>query len=179
MSGYLIVDGYNIINSWEDLKGLGDKNMEAAREKLIDYLRDFVILWDKITVVFDAHQVPGGIEVRETLHALEVIYTRERETADNVIEKITHNIQGQGKDSINVLVATSDRVQQEIIFGRGARRISARELKILLESIKGDIREKYTENIFLLNRNSLDSHLKEEVREKLNKLRRGGKELKT
>ncbi|RQD72816.1 MAG: NYN domain-containing protein, partial [Candidatus Syntrophonatronum acetioxidans] len=173
MAGYLIVDGYNIINSWEDLKALGDKNMEAAREKLIDYLMDFAILWDKITVVFDAHQVPGGIETRETFHSLEVIYTREKETADNVIEKITHNF--QGRDNINILVATSDRVQQEIIFGRGARRISARELKILLESIKMDIREKYTENIFLLNRNSLDSHLQEDVKDKLNKWRRAGR----
>lgn len=177
MPGYLIVDGYNIINSWEDLKALGEESMESAREKLIDYLMDFAILWDKITIVFDAHQVPGGVETRETFHSLEVIYTREKETADNVIEKITHNF--KGRNNINILVATSDRVQQEIVFGRGAHRISARELKILLESIKIDIREKYTDNIFLLDRNSLDSHLGEDVRDKLNKMRHARGKLKT
>lgn len=175
MSVYLIVDGYNIINAWPDLKVLAEDNLEAARLKLIDCLTDYIFLWDKITVVFDAHLVPMGSGTRENFNSIEIIYTREGETADNVIEKITHKF--KGNSNIDILVATSDWAQQQTILSRGARRISARELKQFLTSIKQDIRNEYIENIFLIKKNSLDNLLEKDVKAKLDKWRYSGKKI--
>ncbi len=172
MPVYLLVDGYNIINAWPDLKALAREDLGAARLKLTEALEDHAYLWDKITIVFDAHLVPMGTETVENFNSIEIIYTREGETADIVIEKITHKFKGHS--NIDILVATSDWVEQQIVLSRGARRISARELKQLLTSIKQDIRDEYTENIFLLKKNSLDNLLKKDVKAKLDKWVRSG-----
>ncbi|MDO9574536.1 MAG: NYN domain-containing protein [Candidatus Contubernalis sp.] len=168
--GYLIVDGYNIINSWDELRDLALEDMDLARCRLINHLSQFNNMWDKLTVVFDAHLVPGGTENREMVHSIEVIYTREGERADNVIERITHNF--KGNSNINIWVATSDHTEQQTIFSRGAYRITPRELKSFLNSVKQDIRRNYTENIFMSTRNPLDELIKKEVKEKLEQWRR-------
>lgn len=170
MKELLIVDGYNIINAWGELSALASEDMDYARYRLINYLSQFNNLWDKLTVVFDAHLVPGGTESREIVNSIEVIYTREGERADNLIEKITHNY--KSNLNINIWVATSDQVEQQTIFSQGALRITPGELKRLLDTVKKDIRSNYSENIFMLTRNPLDERLKEEVKEKLEQWRR-------
>ncbi|UNC93341.1 NYN domain-containing protein [Candidatus Contubernalis alkaliaceticus] len=168
---YLIIDGYNIINSWQELRELAVEDMDFARYRLIYNLSQFNDMWDKLTVVFDAHLVPGGTESREMVDIIEVIYTREGERADNVIERITHNF--KGSSNINIWVATSDQTEQQTIFSRGANRITPSELKSFLDLVKQDISINYTENIFLSTRNPLDKLLKKEVKEKLEQWRRG------
>ncbi len=170
MKEYLIVDGYNIINSWEDLSAHALEDMDYARFRLINYLSQFNNLWDKLTVVFDAHLVAGGTESREIVSAVEVIFTREGERADNLIEKITHKL--KSNRNINIWVATSDQVEQQTIFSRGALRLTPGELKRLLDTVKEDVRRNYAEDFFMLTRNPLDERIKEEVKEKLEQWRR-------
>lgn len=169
MQEYLIVDGYNIINSWEELSVLAEDDMDYARFKLIKTLSQFNNQWDKLTVIFDAYLVSGGTETREVVDSIEVIYTREGERADNLIEKITHKY--RSNTNINIWVATSDHVEQQTIFSRGAFRITPGELKRLLETVREDVR-KSAENIFMLTRNPLDERIKEDVKEKLEQWRR-------
>lgn len=169
MAGYLIVDGYNIIQSWPGLKDLAGENLEASRGKLIDYLSGFVLSWDKITVVFDAHQVVGS-RTPQVISSIEVVYTREGETADSYIEKLTHKL--KEVNGVNVLVATSDLVEQQVVFSHGAQRISALGLRALLESTAEQVRINYTENIStLIPRNPLDNLLQPEIKDKLENIR--------
>lgn len=123
---HLIVDGYNIINAWPELSRLKNSSFEDARSKLIEILINYQgFKKNKITLVFDAHQVKGGIERREKFHLVEVVYTKETETADMFIEKLVGNQKGSG----HTFVATSDWIEQSMILQRGAYRISARELQ--------------------------------------------------
>ncbi len=122
---YLIVDGYNIINAWSDLNSLKEKSYAHARDKLIEILLNYQGLREfELVVVFDAHQVQGGKERRETFSNAVVVYTREGETADMFIERTVGELVGTAR----VVVATSDWVEQTMILQRGALRLSAREL---------------------------------------------------
>ncbi|SHH43953.1 NYN domain-containing protein [Tepidibacter thalassicus] len=167
MKEYLIVDGYNIINAWDDLKRIGNENLEYAREKLIELLVEYATFKDiKVIIVFDAYLVKGARQNVEEYKNLEVIYTKENQTADSYIEKLI----SQFKRSDVIRVATNDFAEQQIILGKGASRISARELKIEIDFAKQKIRKR-TENK-KIQKNTLDSIIDKETLSKLEKIRR-------
>lgn len=123
---YLLVDGYNIIFAWEDLKKICEYSLEDARDKLISILSNYQgAKGIELIIVFDAHMVKGNRGSLEKIGKTYIVYTKEAETADNYIERITKNLV---KDYI-VKVATSDRLEQIIIMGSGAIRVSATELR--------------------------------------------------
>jgi predicted RNA-binding protein with PIN domain len=146
---YLFVDGYNIINSWGKLKELSKLNLEVAREELIEIMSEYQTYSGiKIIIVFDAHLVKGNSGTMGKVKGVEIVYTKENETADQYIEKVLDEI---GRIE-RVRVATSDWMEQQIILGRGGTRISARELEMEIldqkrtinrknkkESLKGEI----------------------------------------
>ncbi len=123
---YLLVDGYNIIFAWEDLKTLARDSLDFARRQLMDILCNYQG-WRKcqIILVFDAYKVPHGTGEVEQYHNIHVVYTKEAETADAYIEKATFQLSKNHK----VTVATSDSIEQLIILGHGALRISARTFR--------------------------------------------------
>lgn len=137
---YLLVDGYNIIFAWKELKELAKTNLDSARTRLMDLLCNYQG-YKKMTLilVFDAYKVAGGQGSVMQYHNIHVIYTKEAETADQYIEKTVHEI-GHKYD---VTVATSDQLEQMIIYGSGAKRLSANGLWEELEAAKKEIREEY------------------------------------
>lgn len=123
---YLLVDGYNIIFAWDNLKKIANHSIDDAREKLIYILSNYQSVADySIIVVFDAHLVKGNFGTFQKRGNISVIFTKERETADNFIEMTTKKL---AKDYF-VKVATSDKLEQIIILGAGATPISAKQLK--------------------------------------------------
>ncbi len=123
---YLLVDGYNIIFSWEDLKKIAEENLDAARGELINRMCNYQgYAGCELILVFDAYKVKGKHRDIEKYCNINIVYTKESETADTYIEKVTHSL---SKDH-RVRVATSDGVEQMIILGNGAMRISASEFK--------------------------------------------------
>ena len=137
---YLLIDGYNIVFAWEDLRELAIKDIMAARDKLIDLIVDFAgFRKEHVILVFDAYKVRGGRG--EVIHVggIDVIYTKEAETADLYIEKAAHELSKRYK----VTVATSDAVEQVIIYGAGAYRMSAQNLLEELVLTKSLMREHY------------------------------------
>lgn len=163
----MIVDGYNIINNWPDLVKLKDESFDHSRDHLLDILSNYrALMGNKVIVVFDAHQVKGGSEKRETIAGVDVIYSKEGETADMVIERIVSNLP---KHSL-VSVATSDRIEQQITLGKGAARLPARELLLrVLQMEKNSSRYKSTG---VNTRSTLDGYMTDAVKEQLEKLRR-------
>ena len=139
---YLLVDGYNIIFAWDDLNELAKYNIESARGKLMDILSNYQG-YKKMTLilVFDAYKVKGNQGEVGMYHNIHVVYTKEAETADQYIEKTVHRIGHNG----NVTVASSDGLEQIIIMGAGAHRLSARDLRTEIEHTNGQIRENYLE----------------------------------
>lgn len=175
MAEYLVVDGYNVINSWKVLNKLKEENLEHARDKLMDYLAEYQSFrGERIIVVFDAHLVKGGQEFRERIMGMEVIYTKEGEIADLVIESL---VQDLVKAKNVVTVATSDSIEQKIILGQGAYRLSARELWSLVESNVKAIKEKKEDIDKHPKKHPLSSRLEDSVKEKLERMRRGEKKL--
>lgn len=169
---YLLVDGYNIIHAWKELKGLAEDNMEGARARLMDLLCNYqAVKKCSLIVVFDAYRVKGHVTETIDYHNIHVVYTKEAETADQYIEKFAHE-NGQKYD---VSVATSDGIEQIIIRGQGCRLISAMELWEDLERVKGMLREDYLERP-QLKRNSLLDVLPEEAAREFNKLKNRKKE---
>lgn len=140
---YLLVDGYNIIFAWPELKALSDNNIDSARDKLMDILSNYQGYRKcNLILVFDAYKVSGGQGSVFDYHNIHVVYTKEAETADQYIEKITHEI---GK-KYQVTVATSDRLEQMIIFGAGAKRVSAKGLLDDVKNTQKQIQERMKEN---------------------------------
>ncbi len=139
---YLLVDGYNIIFAWEELNELAKVNIEAARNKLMDILCNYQG-YKKCTLilVFDAYKVEGNPGSIQKYHNIHVVYTKEAETADQYIEKTVHEI---GR-KYHVTVATSDAMEQVIILGQGASRMSAKNLLDEVKQMKEEIREIYLE----------------------------------
>lgn len=123
---YLVVDGYNIIFAWEELKSLAKTSMDAARTALIEILSNYQgYRRCKVIVVFDAYKIKGGERRQEKHGSVDVVFTKEGETADTYIERLTYEMNGK----YHVRVATSDRQEQIIALGNGAFRLSASELK--------------------------------------------------
>ena len=142
MQNILLVDGYNMIGAWKELRSLRDKNFEDARDRLVELMAEYKAVkgW-RIIVVFDAHLVPGT-EQLYIQHDVEVIFTRKNETADERIEKLSTDLKGR---KIQIHVATSDMTEQNVVFGHGALRKSARELEIEMEIIQSNISRKVKE----------------------------------
>ena len=136
---YLLVDGYNIIFAWQELKELADINIDSARDKLIEKLANYQgYKGCKLILVFDAYKVKGGKENVIKQGDMWIVYTKEAETADRYIAKTSLELTGKGM----VRVATSDALIQMIIFGSGAVRTSARELEAEVKHVEGQILEK-------------------------------------
>ena len=133
---YLLVDGYNIIFAWDELKELAQADVAAARAALEDILSNYQGFRKCVVIlVFDAYKVKGNPGSVEKRHNIYVVYTREAETADAYIEKATYDL---GRDH-RVRVATSDGLEQMIILGHGALRLSARSFKAEVEQAQGEI----------------------------------------
>ena len=170
---YLLVDGYNIIFAWEDLKELAAVNIDGAREKLMDILCNYQG-FKKCTLilVFDAYKVKGNPGSVETYHNIHVVYTKEAETADQYIEKTVHEI---GR-KYRVTVATSDQLEQVIILGQGGQRMSARELLEDVIKVSHQIRETAREKRSS-EKNYLFDHLDEETAARMERIRLGEEEV--
>ena len=135
---YLLVDGYNIIFAWDELNALSKESLEAARHRLMDILCNYQGFKKCVLIlVFDAYRVPGSPGSIEQYHNIHVVYTREAETADMFIERVTHEI-GKGR---RVRVATSDGMEQVIILGHGALRVSARMFHEEVQEAEKEIRK--------------------------------------
>lgn len=135
---YLLVDGYNIIFAWDELKKLSESNLDAARTRLLDIMCNYQGYRDvTLIVVFDAYKVKGKVREVMEYNNIYVVYTKEAETADQYIEKSVHKIGSKHK----VTVATSDGLEQIIIFGQGAIRMSAANLKADVEAVNKEIGE--------------------------------------
>lgn len=133
MEEYLVVDGYNVLHSWKELEKLMQINLSHARDKLIDVLVEYRAMTEqKVIVVFDAHMVLGNQEHLEKINKIEVIYSKEGETADSVIEKLISSLIKKG----SVFVVTSDGDEQFAIFGQGAYRITPQELLNRIKQLK-------------------------------------------
>lgn len=174
MEEYLLVDGYNVIFAWEDLKELAKVNIEGARNKLMDVLCNYQGLKKcNLILVFDAYKVQGQELGVQKYHNIYVVYTKEAETADQYIEKVVHEI---GR-KYHVTVATSDNVEQVVTLGQGGKLLSARELRTEVEEVQRQIREEYL-NRPQKGKNYLFDYLDEEISGQMEEVRLGKKELK-
>ncbi len=170
---YLLVDGYNVIFAWEELRMLAQTTIDGARHKLMDILCNYQGYKKCILIlVFDAYKVEGGIGQAIRYHNIHVVYTKEAETADQYIEKLAHRM---GRNH-QVTVATSDGLEQLIIRGEGCRLLSAQDLK---EEILYANREIESEHLEPLRqgagkgKNYLLEYAKGEVADYLEWVRRG------
>ncbi len=167
MKEFLVIDGYNIIFAWPDFENFRDSGLEHARFKLVSRLVNYSHLsGKKVYVVFDAHQVKNSLERIETIDSVEVIYTQQDETADAYIESLVGRLLKEG----NVFVATSDRAEQGIVFGRGAYRLTPGEL---LQEMNRTWQEGVRHYAKSVPADSyLENFLLDQIRCKLEKLRR-------
>lgn len=169
---YLLVDGYNIISSWEELSDLAERDMAGARGKLMDILSNYQgYKKNTVILVFDAYKIEGNTGEVTRYHNIHVVYTKEAETADQYIEKTVHEI---GR-KYRVTVATSDALEQIIILGQGAQRMSAQGLKEEIEAANIEIRGGYL-NRHSRSRNYLFDYLPEDLAEDMEEVRLGKKE---
>lgn len=174
MEEYLLVDGYNVIFAWEDLKELAKVNIEGARNKLMDVLCNYQGFKKcNLILVFDAYKVQGQELGVQKYHNIYVVYTKEAETADQYIEKVVHEI---GR-KYHVTVATSDNVEQVVTLGQGGKLLSARELRTEVEEVQRQIREEYL-NRPQKGKNYLFDYLDEEISGQMEEVRLGKKEVK-
>lgn len=169
MNNYLLVDGYNIINAWDKFKKIAVKNLEEARDLFIQEIIDYKFYTgQKIIVVFDAHQVKSSNNRREVIKGVDIIFTKEHQTADSYIEKTVEKLTQNRRN--NVRVATSDWAEQQVVLGSGATRISAREFIIEIEMITSKIKIKTSE--ITKNRVTLEERIDKNVLKTLEKWRR-------
>lgn len=166
---YLLVDGYNIIFAWEELRELSKINIESARNLLMDILSNYQgVIKSTLILVFDAYKVPENPGEQTKYHNIHVVYTREAETADQYIEKTVHEMNRKYR----VTVATSDATEQMIVLSQGALRMSARELYEEVCRVQKDIRENWLER-YPGSKNYLLDHLPEELVREMEEIRLG------
>ena len=152
---YLLVDGYNIIFAWDELKTLARENIDSAREALIEILGNYQGFRKcNVIAVFDAYKVKGGQRHIEKHGDVTVVFTQEAETADTYIERTTYELANEKGRKYRVRVATSDRLEQMIILGNNARRVSAGEFKTEVEQVNEEIRNFLKQ---LARRNEIDN----------------------
>jgi predicted RNA-binding protein with PIN domain len=166
---YLLVDGYNIIFAWEDLRELARENVEAARNKLMDIMCNYQGFKKcALILVFDAYKVEGNVLEVMKYHNIHVVYTKEAETADQYIEKVVHEIGRR----YHVTVATSDGVEQVITLGQGGTLISAREFREEVEYVNQQIREE-SERRRDRSKNYLFDHMEKDLADHMEDVRLG------
>lgn len=166
----LVVDGYNVIGAWDELVQLKRRSISEARDRLVEILSEYKAYSGlRIIVVFDALYVKG-LESKQAINNLEIIFTNENETADDCIERLVAEVKHVKNQ---VYVATSDYAEQRTIFGRGALRISARELLINIEGIDDNI-EHSIKNLPKYD-GLLKSRIDQQTLKELEKIRRRGK----
>lgn len=165
----IFVDGYNVINSWPGLRETKNYSLDAARQKLIELLQNYAAFKGcRIFIVFDAHLQPGSLQKKEKLSEnLFIVYTKEGETADNYIEKTIDNM---GRRT-EVCVVTSDSLEQQLVFQRGAVRMSSWEFYFEVKEAEKKISTK-TQKKYSEKRDLLEDRIQKEVLEKLEKIRR-------
>jgi len=165
---YLVVDGYNILNSWPELSKIMEESITDARDRLIHLLNNYAGYKKyKIILVFDGHKVKDNLGERFFDGEVEVIFSPFGVSADHVIEKEV----GKLLKTHKVFVATSDKLQQEIVWSKGAYRISSRELLAELERSKKEYRE-VIEQKASRKRNYLELNVNQDILDKLEKIRR-------
>ena len=167
---FMLVDGYNIIHAWADLRELTeDVSLENARQQLMDVLSNYKGTHKELTIilVFDGYLVKGNIGTVYEYNNINVVYTKEAETADHYIERVVTSL----PKHYSVRVATGDGLEQLIIYGQGAIRMTARELKNEVQAVETELRQKFIENRPPKN-NILADHLDEEALTWLEALRR-------
>lgn len=163
---YLLVDGYNVIFAWEDLKELAAVNLDGARGKLLDILCNYQgIKKCSLIAVFDAYRLKGHPTEVLDYHNIHVVYTKEAETADRYIEKFAHD---NGK-KYDITVATSDGLEQIIIRGEGCRLLSARDLREEIDRAQAALKEEFLDRPGK-DKNYLLDGLSGEAQEQLMKL---------
>lgn len=168
MRDILLVDGYNMIGAWPELRVLKDRDLGLARDRLVEVLAEYQAYTGfDVKVIFDAHMV-SGIGKKYNNFRIDVIYTRENETADERIEKLVHKLK---RIDTRIHVATSDFTEQSLVFGSGALRKSARELLIETEMVEKRINKDV--ELRKKKRNSTKIPLSEEVFEIFERWRRG------
>ncbi len=137
---YFLVDGYNVIFAWEELREIASVNLDGARGRLLDIMCNYQgHIGKELIVVFDAYRRKGHVEEAVRYHNIYVVYTKEAETADAYIERTTHDM----AEKYQVTVATSDRLEQMIVIGEGASRISARELEQEVARVNREAMEQF------------------------------------
>lgn len=164
---YLIIDGYNVINGWPELKKLAVENFEESRRQLIEMMAEYQSFKGlHIIIVFDAHMVKGNMEKSDMIKGIKIIFTKEGETADSYIEKFILQLSKKNRAA----VVTNDWAEQQMILGGGATRISIREFIIDFDRAKNSINKK-TEKL-QEQRDVLSNRIDPIILEKLEKLRR-------
>ena len=134
----LLVDGYNVLHAWSGLYREASQNLAMARERLIDYLQDYQgYSGQEIILVFDSHLSRGNRQ-HHTKGKLQIVYTRRFETADQYIERVADQLADDPR--VQLRVATSDAMEQLVVLGRGATRMSAHELWEELQGLRDDAR---------------------------------------
>lgn len=164
----LLVDGYNMIGAWPFLAELAKASMQEARDALLEKLADYqAFSGRRVVAIFDAYRVPG-LGKSYTQGKVQVYFTKEKETADECIERLVGEFSHRRR---KIYVATSDLIEQHVIFARGALRVSARELLIELEQSEQEVQRKIRKEQ-TKGRNTLDSTLPPDVRQMLERWRR-------
>ena len=167
MKEYLIIDGYNVINAWPTLYSIAHKNLEDARSQLIEMMAEYQSFKGiKVIIVFDAHMVKKSMEKTEKKLGVEVVYTREKETADSYIERLIVDLSRKNR----VVVATNDLIEQQMVLGSGATRTSVRELIIDYNNVKERINKRI--DALKIQKVDLSNRMSDEILEKLEKFRR-------
>ncbi len=169
MAEYLLIDGYNVINAWQEFVVLRQENLEHAREVLIGYIAEYAAFKGyQATIVFDAQEVSTEASLTRR-GTVDVVFTDEGETADSWIERKTYEL---GRIHAKTFVVTSDYAEQLHVLGTGAYRISSREFHEDLKKAKKAIQEKMKQPASGLNRNEVGNRLPDHVLEHFEKLRR-------
>ncbi|TYQ17013.1 UNVERIFIED_CONTAM: hypothetical protein Cloal_3614 [Acetivibrio alkalicellulosi] len=165
---YLLVDGYNVINSWKDEFDLDKDTLEECRDKLLNIMSNYQG-YKKINVivVFDAYMVKGGKRKKEIFDKLKIIYTEENQTADNYIERFVYK---NSKENI-IRVVTSDYLEQKTVLNSGGIRMSPRELKEEIALTGKSIKEAAPD--IIKKSNSIMSNVNHDLLQELEKMRRG------
>jgi predicted RNA-binding protein with PIN domain len=168
---YLLIDGYNVIHANAGLASVAADSLEMARKKLCDALCEFRALSRyRIIVIFDAHLVEGGVGSVETHRGIKVVFTKEAETADSYIERSAYKLAAKRQDRITV--ATSDTMEQLIIMGSGAARISAEDMWEEIETARAEVLARYKKTR-PIKKNPFESFLDEETALLLEEMRHG------
>ncbi|ETT35748.1 NYN domain-containing protein [Paenibacillus sp. FSL H7-0942] len=165
----LLVDGYNMIGDWPELTKLAESGLEEARNRLLFRLADYqAFSGRRVIVVFDAYLVPG-LGKSFTQSKVQIYFTKEKETADECIERLVRELSMRRRQ---IYVATSDMVEQHVIFGQGALRVSARELLIEVEQNEKELKKRLEEDQAKTTRNTLGGKLSPDVLKEFERWRR-------